>query len=226
MEEELRAQRSRLLALTKHDPDPGVRHRAHVLIVALGQPSRQAAATACDVSARSITRWAARFAAEGWDGLADRPRRGRPPKLPEAARELLGTALAQTPEAYGYPVTVWAIADLTDLLDRHGWSVSAVTVNRTVHAMGYVYRRPRHDLRHRQDAEAVASAANTLAVLQKKGLISTVDSVSCISTSATFTPIPTWYVAGNPAADQPVSRRPGPMNASASLGPWSTAPAC
>jgi hypothetical protein len=29
--------------------------------------------------------------------------------------------------------------------------------HRVLHAMGYRYRRPRHDLTHRQDAEAVAS---------------------------------------------------------------------
>jgi transposase len=198
--------RGALLALTKTDADAVVRHRAHVLVVSLDHPTRHAAATACGVSGRSITRWWARFLAGGRDGLADRPRLGRPAKLPEAARVLLRTALAQSPDAYGYPVTVWTIADLTDLLAHQGWEVSAVTVNRTVHALGYVYRRPRHDLRHRQDQEAVASARHTLETLQKKGLIAPAESASSILTSASFTPIPTWSRSGSSAASQPASR--------------------
>lgn len=221
MKQQLRAQRNVLLTLTKHDPDPTVRHRAHVLIAALDHSSWQAAATACGVSVRSMTRWAMRCIAEGRTGLADRPRPGRPSKLPEMARALLRTALTQSPEAYGYPITVWTIADLTDLLARHGWSASAVTVNRMVHAMGYVYRRPRHDLRHRQDTEAVASAANTLAVLQKKGLISAADFASSILTNANSTPIPTWSIAGASAASQPASPPPEPINGLPSSEPWS-----
>ncbi len=47
------------------------------------------------------------FLAEGRDGLADRGRRGCPPKLDAAARVLLETALAASPLDYDYPVTTW-----------------------------------------------------------------------------------------------------------------------
>lgn len=197
MNEAMRERRAELLAVTKTDGDPRIRHRAHVLIASLDQPTKREAATACGVSVRSIRRWSARFLANGRDGLCDQPRPGRPAKLPEAARDLIRTTLAQSPDAFGYPVTVWTIADLTDLLAQRGWVVSTETVNRTVHALGYVYRRPRHDLRHRQDAEAVASARQTLSLLQKKGLISPAEYASSISTSASFTPIPTWSRSGN-----------------------------
>lgn len=199
MSPESRSRRCELIALTKTDPDPAVRHRAHVLLASLDSPSLRVAAETCAVSDDSLHRWWTRFLTEGRNGLADRPRPGRPRKLFEEALTLLRTAIAAAPQDYGYPVTVWTIADLTDLIGRKGWSVGVTTVQRTLHAEGYVYRRPRHDLTHRQDAEAVASAAHVLDTLQKRGLITPTDCTSCISTSARFTPIPTWIAVGSDA---------------------------
>lgn len=76
----------------------------------------------------------------------DQPRRGPPSKLDACARDMITIVLAQVPRYHGDPVTIWTVADLTDLLGRHGYAVSPVTVNRTLHAMKYRYRRPRHDL--------------------------------------------------------------------------------
>jgi hypothetical protein len=145
--------------------------------------------------------------------LHDRPRSGRPPTLDQAARALLVEALERDPGEYGYPVATWTIADLADLLARRGWSVAPGTANRAVHALGYVHRRPRHDLRHRQDAEAVASAQRVLVDLQKRGLIPPAASGSSISTNASFTPIPTWQRAGSAAADPAASQPPEPTGA-------------
>jgi len=82
-------------------------------------------------------------------------------------------------------------------------------VYRALRAMGYRYRRPRHDLRHRQDAEAVASAGHALAELQKRGLLPAPNpdtapgtppaSGSSTWTSATSIPTPTWRRSGSAA---------------------------
>lgn len=202
MDEALSARRAELTALTKHDDDPKVRHRAHALLDLLDSPSVHVTATRLVVSAKSLGRWRTRFLAKGGAGLRDLPRSGRPPTLPMAARALVETALTADPMDYGYPVTTWTIVDLTDLLARRGWLVSPGTVNRTVHQLGYVHRRPRHDLRHRQDAEAVASAQHVLETLQKRGLISSAEFASCTSTSASFTPIPTWQKSGDAGANR------------------------
>jgi transposase len=212
MDAALVARRAELVTLTKHADDPRVRHRAHALLALAAGASLRATATRLAVSASSLRRWRARFLAAGGTGLADRPRPGRPPKLPEAARAVLQTALEADPMSYGYAVATWTIADLTDLLARRGWVVSAVTVNRTVHALGYEHRRPRHDLHHRQDAEAVASAAHALAVLQKKGLIGPAESAWSISTSASCIPIPTWRRSGGDGASRAASRPPAPTS--------------
>lgn len=117
----------------------------------------------------SLARWRERIVADGRDGLRDRSRAGRPPKLDVAARGLQAEALESAPGAYGYLVATRTFADMTYLLVRLGWTVSPVAVHRTVHALGSVHPRPRHDLRRCLDAEAVASAQRVLTDLQKGG---------------------------------------------------------
>lgn len=197
---ELAPHQATLRRLTRTDPDPRVRHRADGLLLVAGGFSFTTAATLIGCSRNSLRTWGQRFLAEGRIGLVDRRRRGRPPKLDAAARALLETALADSPLAYDYPVTTWTVADLTDLLGRHGWPVSTATVYRTLHAMGYRYRRPRHDLAHRQDADAVASAKHVLAELQKRGLLPKLASGFSTWMNATSTPIPTWARSGSGAA--------------------------
>lgn len=197
---DLAPHRATLHHLSRTDPDPRVRHRADGLVLVANGLSLAETARRFGGSPRSLRRWGERFLTEGRDGLADRARQGRPPKLDAAARDLLEAALTQSPLEHGYPVTIWTAADLTDLLGRRGWSVSPQTVYRALHAMGYRYRRPRHDRTHRQDAEAVASAKHVLAELQQRGLLPGLDSDSFTWMNATSIPTPTWQKAGNAGA--------------------------
>src|SRR5258708_22592713 len=120
-------------------------------------------------SAYRVHVWQERFVSAGREGLADRSRGGRPPKLTADDRAFVEAALDRGPQAYGLPVTVWTLRDLQALLQRErGIAVSVVTVHRVVHALGFVSRRPRHDLTHRQDRAAVAAAQQVLERLQKK----------------------------------------------------------
>lgn len=194
---DLTAHVDELRRLTRTDRDPRVRHRADALLLLAHGRSVEEAAHDSGCCTKRLRVWRVRFLAEGRTGLADRPRPGRPPALGAEARALLETALAVSPLDYGYPVTIWTVADLTDLLGRQGWSVCATTVWRTLHALGYGYRRPRHDLTHRQDAEAVAAAKQVLRELQKRGHLPGLLFGLSTSMSATCTPTPTWQRSGS-----------------------------
>ncbi|MGH2614703.1 MAG: helix-turn-helix domain-containing protein [Thermomicrobiales bacterium] len=194
---DLSAHAAELRHLTRTAPDPRVRHRADALLLLAHGRSVEEAAQALGCCTKRIRVWRRRFLAEGRPGLADRPRAGRPALLDGAATALLETALAGSPLDYGYPVTTWTVADLTDLLAQRGWSVSRATVARALQRLGYRYRRPRHDLTHRQDAEAVASAQHVLRELQKRGLLPGLDSGLFTWMNATCTPIPTWQRSGS-----------------------------
>jgi transposase len=192
-----------LASLARNDPSPQVRRRAQCLLTWTHCATVQIAASMTAASPRSLQRWRDRFLAEGQAGLVDRPRPGCPRKLPAAADALLQIALTQVPTAYGYATASWTLADLQDLLARQGWPVSVTTVERHLHRLGYVYRRPRHDLAHRQNADAVASADAVLTALRKKGVLTMADCTSSISTNAISTPIPTWRPSGNAAEHRP-----------------------
>jgi transposase len=188
--------------LTKTDPDPRVRRRAHAVSLAEEGQTLASVARLFHTSAYRVHVWQERFAAEGRAGLLDRPRGGRPHALSDADRAFLEAALECGPQAYDLPMTVWSIRDLQVLLERErGVVVSVDTVHRAVHALGFRSRRPRHDLTHRQDREAVAAAKHVLDWLQKKQLLSPSDPLLSASiwstwTNAKSTPIRTWRKSG------------------------------
>jgi putative transposase len=187
-----------LRGLARTDHDPRVRRRAHaLLLVAEGHPVA-AVARLFETGPNRIRAWRARFLAGGRRGLADGPRSGRPPKLDAAALAFLAEALEASPQAYGLPVTVWSIRDLREALAaRRGVRVCTATVHRAVQRLGYRYRRPRHDLRHRQDQEAVAAAEEVLAWLRKKASTPPANSASSTWTSARSTGTPAWRRCGS-----------------------------
>lgn len=185
-----------LVQLTRTAPDPRVRHRADALVLVADGVTLTATAALLPTSDSRVRAWRDRSLAEGRDGLADRPRPGWPGKLDAAADQTLADRLTRSPLDEGYPVTTWIVADLTDALARRGWPVSTATVHRALRRLGYRSRRPRHDLTHQQDPEAVASARHALAELQKRGLLPMPASGSSTSMNANSTPIPTWRRSG------------------------------
>lgn len=214
---------SSLDGLVRTDADPRVRRRAQSLLAVAHAPTLREASRLTGVSRSTLARWRQRYLSDGRDGLADRARLGRPPKLPPTARTLLTTVLEELPTNYGYATATWTLADLQDLLRRRGWHVGVATVSRTVHGLGYVYRRPKHDLQHRQDADSVATAAHTLSILQKKGALTEQESAWSTAMNATCTPIRTWQIVGNDGANVPTSPPPASTSAALSTVPSSMA---
>ena len=198
MSVDLSAQREVLRHLTRTDPDPRVRRRAHALLLLTQDHSVVAVARLFETAPHRVRVWRSRFLAAGRQGLADEPRTGRPPKLDAAALTFLSEALAADPQAYGLPVTTWSIRDLRDVLAyRLGVRVCTATVHRAVQRLGYRYRRPRHDLTHRQDQDAVAATEDVLTWLRKKAVTPPANCGWSPSTSARFTVIPAWRKSGN-----------------------------
>jgi len=195
---DLRAQHEQLRHLSRTDSDPRVRRRAHALLLLTQGHSVAAVARLFSTAPHRVRAWRSRFLAGGRQGLADEARPGRPPKLDAAALAFLGEALEAGPHAYGLPVTIWSIRDLREVLVHHlGVRVCTATVHRAVQRLGYRYRRPRHDLTHRQDHEAVAATTEVLAWLRKKALTPPATFVWSTSMSARFTATPGWQRCGS-----------------------------
>ena len=132
-----------------------VSERMHmVLLSSRAYPVPQIAAIfACDEA--TVRTWLGRFEAEGIDGLRGRPRAGRPRKADPPVRATLDQALTQPPITGGSLAGYWTVAMLVaHLAAVAGHQLSASTVRRTLRALAFRWRRPRHVLPRDPDAAA------------------------------------------------------------------------
>ena len=75
--------------------------------------------------------------------LAEKPRLGRQPGLPDLDRTRLLGELAKDPLSLGDAATNWTVPLLAVHLCRQGWPVTARTLRRRLHAAGLRWKRPR-----------------------------------------------------------------------------------
>lgn len=217
-----------LRRLVRSDPDPRVRRRAQALLRLAQGASVVGTAPWFRTAPHRVRAWRLWILGIGREALAADPRCGRPPRLGAPNLAFLDRALQRPPGAYGWPVTVWSIRDLRELLrQRRGVTVSVSTIHRAVWGLGYRYRRPKHDLRHCQDAGAVASAREALAWLGKEPApraTAPAPSGWPIWTSARSTGTRGWRECGAAGAPPCACRRRGRTRASRSSGRWTTRP--
>lgn len=109
-----------------------------------------------------------RFKAEGSAGLANKPKSGRPPKANEAYRERLIEVIESDPKEWDLGFSVWTLPSLQAFMERHtGVKLSQNRISEVLQEAGYVYRRPKKDLSHRQDAELRAQVNEALDEVKK-----------------------------------------------------------
>jgi transposase len=87
--------------------------------------------------------WFDRYEADGLDGLQDRPRSGRPPKMTGLSRDELQQAADQDPRQAGHPFSVWTCGDLAHYLAQKGHlHVTGETIRRHLRSLGFRIVRP------------------------------------------------------------------------------------
>jgi putative transposase len=137
-----------------YSPKAEVRQRATAIhLLHLGQSPEEVSAMMA-VSIGSIYNWHKRWRREGLAGLANKAKSGRPKNANQAYCDLLEQTLAHEPSEYGYGFGIWTVDRLREHLYRE---TGIVLSNRRFRALlkdlGYVYRRPKHDLTRLQDVE-------------------------------------------------------------------------
>ena len=121
------------------------RYRA-LLLLGEGQPPEVVAA-ALGCSRASVSAWAAAWRRAGAAGVRPVPGRGgRPRGLSGAGETLLDDRLRADPQVHGYQATGWTVPLLLAELRAAGHTVSARTVRRTVHRLGWRWKRPKYVL--------------------------------------------------------------------------------
>jgi transposase len=116
-----------------------------VRLLADGREAHEVA-QALGCSASSVYYWADDWREAGRAGLTEGPHTGRPQRLDDVAEATLMQVLAEDPQAHGYAAANWTVPLLRTQLARHGYGASERTLRRTLHRLGFRWKRPKYVL--------------------------------------------------------------------------------
>ena len=158
-----------IVTAIRRDLRPEVRQRCtSIHLLHLGHKPEEIAEMQ-SVSVPSVYNWIQRWRAGGIEGLATKPRSGRPPLADEKYALALGETLAKDPGELGYGFRIWTVDRLRAHLEKKtGISLSESSFRALLKRTGYRYRRPKQDLGHLQDKQAKARAGKLLEELKKR----------------------------------------------------------
>lgn len=152
----------------KHDKRPEVRQRAMGLRLLHEGKAPKEVAEFLSVSQPTVYDWYHRWQAQGVEGLANRPKSGRPLKANQTYVELLEQVVDQDPQALGYAFSLWTTERLRlHLKAQTGIELKPTQFRALLKEHDFVYRRPKHDLTNLQDASARKAAEDWLQELKK-----------------------------------------------------------
>jgi|SRR5579871_1836213 len=92
----------------------------------------------------SVCNWTKAWRERGARGVAEGVHPGAERRLDTAAEQVLQALLEEAnPQAQGYAATNWTAPLLRTELAKRGWSASEKTLRRTLHRLGYRWKRPK-----------------------------------------------------------------------------------
>lgn len=113
-----------------------------VLLRADGLPVAVVAQT-LGCSPASVTNWTSAWRAHGVAGVREGGHPGAVRRLDAAGEQRLVELVQSDPQAAGYAATGWTVPLLQTELAKGGWRASGRTIRRTLHRLGWVWKRPR-----------------------------------------------------------------------------------
>jgi transposase len=152
-----------------HDKRPEVRVRCSAIrLLHLGHKPEQVAEMQT-VSKPTIYGWINRWNDSKVEGLANKPKSGRPLKADDEYSLALEEVIDKAPSEFGYDFALWTI----DRLRAHLEKKTKINLRESrfralLKRKGYRYRRPKQDLGHLQDKDAKAAAVKLLEELKKR----------------------------------------------------------
>jgi transposase len=141
-----------------------------------------------DVSVHTVLKIIHRFDVEGLVSLADRPRKGRPPKATNLYVEVLKEAVQKSPRDFGYPFSSWTLKRLREHVGHQiGVLLNPSYLSTLMRKHGIVYRRPKHLMAHLRDPQEYNEKKAILEFLKKTRSKKRPRSNYCTSMNVKFT---------------------------------------
>lgn len=132
-------------------------HRLHGLLLVSQGLSCYQVAEWLGQHPRTVERWVHRFEAQGFAGVHEGERPGRPRSLTAAQWAAMARDLRQHPRTWGYPQNLWDGKLLAHhLAETHGVALGVRQCQRLFHHLGFRQRKPRPVI---AQADPVAQAA-------------------------------------------------------------------
>jgi len=92
----------------------------------------------------SVCNWTRAWRERGAQGVAEGVHPGAERRLDAAAERVLAALVGEgDPQAHGYAATNWTAPLLRTELGKQGWGASEKTLRRTLHRLGYRWKRPK-----------------------------------------------------------------------------------
>jgi transposase len=113
-----------------------------VLLRANGMPLAVVAQT-LGCSRVSVSQWTRAWREAGAAGVREGVHPGAVRRLDAPGEQRLSELLTSDPQAAGYAATGWTVPLLRTELAKGGWHASGRTIRRTLHRLGWVWKRPR-----------------------------------------------------------------------------------
>jgi transposase len=137
-------ERKALLRAMRSSSDPGVRLRAHVILLLADGRAWDLIVAVLFTSTSTINRWRKRFLDEGVQGILGTQRPTRSSWSGFWIALVVGWVTSRTPIDFGFVRSRWTCATVAVLLrEDHGLQVSRETVRRWLRQEQLVWRRPR-----------------------------------------------------------------------------------
>jgi transposase len=117
-----------------------------VLLRAAGMPVQQVAQS-LGCTQTSVANWTAAYRRNGVDGVHEGMHPGAERRLDRIGESVLNDLLHENdPQAHGYRATGWTAPLLRTELTRRGYRASLHTIRRTLHRLGWRWKRPKYVL--------------------------------------------------------------------------------
>ncbi len=154
-------------AIKKH-PKPRARVRAVMIRMSHEGYTAPQVAGILGCSRQTVLHQIQRYEQEGIIGLEDRPRSGAPARANAEYIAKLKEAVGTDPREFGYCFSAWSVERLQKHLVRQTEvALSPAYLHELMQKHDIVYRKPKHDLSHKQDPDAVEEKKQLLEFLKK-----------------------------------------------------------